>query len=195
MVYDYQYYRSKGQGYMSLALVLLAMSVIFLLLSDSSDGVFFLTLIVLVFGHKAFNNLEQAEKLKPIPPVPPEPIPEPPDVHEKGVISAFFNTGVEVTVHIEVIFLRAEANSQTLDRIETGVQRAISSYLCQRQEFASTDPYHELDSVLETKLRSLKEEIGLSKLFVRTVDIQPPNIPLPTRPQKNDAAADAPSPA
>jgi hypothetical protein len=164
-------------GHYATGIVLIAFAVLSLcvgivgVIIPSFTLTFIFTILAMILGHYSFKQFAIADGLKR-PPIPP---------FQKRDERSFiipFRSGAQATIAIEIDFESAIEQPFVSDKIMAGIQRRL------REEFLAADtlpksPFKAIDAILLPDAELMRTHLHLTKLEIRTIDIDPGVVPTP----------------
>jgi hypothetical protein len=162
------YARLKVTGTILIFLAFGCMTVGLLVMVVPSLGwTIFFEVLAMVFAGYAFDQFEKATIIKPIEPIV---IPLPP-VHEIDLITSELRNGGFVNAQVDIHFLNPTNAPNVLPRIKSYLVRGLHRYALKIDKLAD-DPYLEIDAVFQEAVEPLKQELGLDRLALHTIEVK-----------------------
>jgi len=157
---EFRRYRNIAHVALTIGSGFYLLSFLFLFLPNYQWAII-LAVLGLIVGNFAFNNLEKAHQFEP----------SVPSVHDGPTFNAYLKTGAQVSIILEIHYPIEQDQPQTMTRIQYQVQRTLNYHLS-KMESLSEDPYLQLDEIIATDVQALRQELGLDKLSLRTIDVK-----------------------
>jgi hypothetical protein len=139
-------------------------------LTPSVPPTILFAILAMIFGGFAFSHLEQAADSKP------EPVPPEPPVYEIDLLSSALKSGEELSVLLALHYLNVKQSPHALTRIKVQLQTKLNVYLRMTDKLSS-NPFSEIETLLNDSLAPLRNELGLEKISVQVIDVKAASAP------------------
>jgi hypothetical protein len=153
-------HRIIGQFLIAIAVLFLLLGILTLFIPNFQWTLIF-AILACVFGNYAFRHFEKVAELKSLKKT----------VQEVDLFSAELKNGQEVNVHLEVHYPSDQDPALTLKRINNQLLRNLNRYLS-NLEALSSDPYTEIDTVLQTAIEPLCKELDIESITIQTINVK-----------------------
>lgn len=155
-------HRTIGTILMSLAVVCILLSLdVMYYFPGRFVAVVFWIVVAIILGNYAFHHFEKYAKCKPDSPI----------RHQMELFSTSLKNQSDVSIFLELHYPIEQDSPYLLDRIRGHYQRTLNIALAQLDTLPE-NPYAYIDSVLSAETPGLCDELNLTSLVVKTIDVR-----------------------